>query len=133
MSRRHNVQKLVEQTLLGEALMTAPLAASVFDEERHYVAVNDAFCDLTLYERKEFTALTAGVQLAPDDEAREAVRSAIREHGAAGEANIRRKDGLIVRTGYWVLETRVALSAYYLRFSWSLDRTPWLLTPTKTG
>lgn len=80
-----DIQKIVEQTLLGEALMSAPIAASVFDEERRYVAVNDAFCRLTLYERGELTTIQAGVQLAPDDEARLAIRTAIREHGAAGE------------------------------------------------
>lgn len=109
--------------------MLAPIAASVFDEERRYVAVNDAFCRLTLYERGELTAIKAGVQLAPDDEARAAIRTAIREHGAAGETNVRRKDGSIVRTAYWVLETQVALGLYYLRLSWSVERTPWTLVP----
>lgn len=125
--RESEIQKLIEQTLLGEALMAAPIAASVFDDDRHYIAVNDAFCRLTLYERDELTAITAGVQLAPDDEAREAIRTAIREHGAAGENNVRRKDGSVIRAAYWVLETKVALGVYYLRFSWAIERTPWTL------
>ena len=120
-----HVGKILEQTLLGEALMTAPVAVSVFDSDRHYVAVNDAFCELTLYRREDLTALRAGTKLAPDKEARQAVMIAVREHGAAGEANLRRKDGSIVRTAYWVVETTTASMPYYLRFSWMLGRLPW--------
>jgi hypothetical protein len=79
------VQKILEQTLLGEALMSAPIAASVFDDERNYVAVNDAFCTLTQYQRAEPTALKAGTKLAPDKEAREAIAKALRGHGAVGQ------------------------------------------------
>lgn len=121
------IAKIVEQTLLGEALMEAPVAASVFDSDRHYVAVNEAFCKLTLYTRDELTSLRAGTRLAPDNEAREAVRIAVREHGAAGEVNLRRKDGSIVRTAYWVIETKAALMPYYLRLTWLPERAPWRL------
>jgi PAS domain S-box-containing protein len=126
-SRSIDVQKIVEQTLLGEALMDAPIAASVFDDERRYVAVNEAFCRLTMYSREELTSIRAGTQLAPDDEAREAIRSAMRSHGTAGETNVRRKDGTVVRTAYWVMETTVAHTAYYLRLSWVVDTIPWRL------
>ena len=128
-----DVGKIIEQTLLGEALMEAPIAASVFDSERRYVAVNDAFCRLTLYTRAELTSLTAGTQLAPDKEAREAVRIAVREHGAAGEVNLRRKDGSVVRTAYWVIETTAALMPYYLRLSWLPERMPWLIVPASSA
>jgi len=129
--REFEVQKIIEQTLLGEALMDAPIAASVFDEDRHYIAVNEAFCALTGYDRAELTTFKVGTVLAPDDEARKAIRAAIRSHGTAGEVNLRRKDGLIVRTAYWVLETKVALSTYYLRLSWDVELTPWQLAPTR--
>src|SRR5436190_652725 len=46
-------------------------------------------------------------------------RIAVREHGAAGEVNLRRKDGSIVRTAYWVIETTTRAHAY-LRLSCSL-------------
>ena len=47
-------------------------------------------------------------------------RIAVREHGAAGEVNLRRKDGSIVGTAYWVIETTTRAHAY-LRLSWLLD------------
>ena len=111
--------RFLEQALLGEAVMGVPVAASVFDVDRYYVAVNDAFCRLTQYERTEFAQLMAGTALAPDDEAREAVVNAIRKRGALGETNLRRKDGSIIRTAYWVMETKLALGIYFLRFSWT--------------
>jgi PAS domain S-box-containing protein len=110
--------RFLEQALLGEAVMGIPVAASVFDVDRYYVAVNDAFCLLTQYERAELTKTKAGTQLAPDDEARAAVHEAIRGHGAVGETNLRRKDGSVIRIAYWVMETKLALGAYYFRLSW---------------
>jgi PAS domain S-box-containing protein len=128
-----DVAKIIEQTLLGEALMEAPVAASVFDADRHYVAVNEAFCKLTLYSRQELTSLKAGTRLAPDEEAREAIRIAVREHGSAGQVNLRRRDGTIVRTAYWVIETTAVLTPYYLRFSWLPERVPWFTVPATSA
>ena len=113
-----DVERFLEQALLGEAVMGVPVAASVFDLDRYYVAVNEAFCELTQYERSELTAIKAGTSLAPDDEAREAVQAAIRQRGAVGETNLRRKDGSIIRTAYWVMETRLALGVYFFRLTW---------------
>jgi len=42
MTERAEAERITEQTLLAEALMAAPIAASVFDEDRRYVAVHDA-------------------------------------------------------------------------------------------
>ena len=116
-----DANRFLEQALLGEAVMGVPVAASVFDLDRYYVAVNDAFCTLTQYARSEFAGIRAGTALAPDDEAREAVLAAIRRRGAVGETNLRRKDGSIVRTAYWVMETKLALGVYFFRLSWSPD------------
>ena len=116
-----DVTRFLEQALLGEAVMGVPVAASVFDVDRYYVAVNDAFCLLTQYERAELTRTQAGTRLAPDDHARAAVSEAIRHHGAVGETNLRRKDGSVIRIAYWVMETKLALGAYYFRLSWTPD------------
>lgn len=114
-----DAERFLEQALLGEAVMGVRVAASVFDLDRHYVAVNEAFCDLTQYDRSELAAIKAGTALAPDDEAREAVHAAIRKRGAVGETNLRRKDGSIIRIGYWVMETRLALGVYFFRLTWT--------------
>ena len=114
-------ERILEQVLLGEAVMGVPVAASVFDLDQYYVAANDAFCTLTQYERTELAGIKAGTTLAPDEEAREAIRTAIRRHGAAGETNLRRKDGTVIRTAYWVMETKLALGVYFFRLSWVPD------------
>jgi PAS domain-containing protein len=113
--------RFLEQSLLGEAVMGVPVAASVFDLDRYYVAVNDAFCALTQYGRSELSRIKAGTELAPDEEAREAIRHAIRKRGAVGETNLRRKDGSVIRTAYWVMETKLALGVYFFRLSWRAD------------
>lgn len=113
--------------------MGVPVAASIFDLDRYYIAVNDAFCTLTQYERAELTTIKAGTALAPDDEAREAIRSAIRQRGAVGETNLRRKDGSIIRTCYWVMETKLALGVYFFRLSWTLDESQTGLSPQVSG
>jgi PAS domain S-box-containing protein len=113
-----DAERFLEQALLGEAVMGVPVAASVFDLDRYYVAVNEAFCDLTQYGRSELTAIKAGTALAPDDDAREAVHAAIRKRGAVGETNLRRKDGSVIPIAYWVMETRLALGVYFFRLTW---------------
>lgn len=128
-AKRPDIEKIVEQTLLGEALMEARIAASVFDPQQQYVAVNDAFCTLTQYTRAELTAMKAGTKLAPDKEAREAIKVALRERTSAGEVNLKRKDGSTVRTAYFVVETRAALMPFFLRLSWTVDLVPWLVVP----
>jgi PAS domain-containing protein len=116
---RVDAERILEQALLGEGEMGVPVAASIFDLDRYYVAVNDAFCELTQYDRSELANVKAGTMLAPDDEAREAIRVAIRQRGAVGETNLRRKDGSIIRTAYWVMQTNLALGVYFFRLSWT--------------
>ena len=63
----------VQETLLGEALEHAPIAAIVLDETGRYLAANRMACRLTGYAREEL--LDAGVRALAAEPARDHQRT----------------------------------------------------------
>ena len=101
---------LIQATLLGEAVENGPVAVFVADENRRYVAVNQAACRLVGYSREEL--LTLHVDDVASDVGRwEEMR---REGTIAGTAELARKDGGTVEFRYVAGGTIVAGMPVYV-------------------
>jgi len=84
--------RILDHTLLGEAMLTGGVAVLVSDDDGNYVAVNDAAEKLTGYSREEFRKLhMTEVSLGQADE---------RTGWLEGAARLRRKDGVVGQIGY---------------------------------
>ena len=95
---------LIQATLLGEAVENGPVAVFVADENRRYVAVNQAACALVGYDREDLLKKHVDdivTDTGPWDE--------MREQGTlAGTATLTRKDGSTVEFAYVAGSTVVA-------------------------
>ncbi|SRR5712691_5511017 len=84
--------RILDHTLLGEAMLTGGVAVLVTDDDGNYVAVNDAAEKLLGYSREEFRKLhSSEVSVGPADE---------RAGWLEGAARLRRKDGVVGEIGY---------------------------------
>lgn len=115
-----DTNEILHETLLGDAWANARLPAAVFDDDRHYIAFNNAFCALTGYRRQELLNVTVGRELAVDTDA-DVVASVLRGGRRRGTGKLRRKDGAVVEVSYEVVETTVAGLPYYIALVWPLD------------
>ena len=101
---------LIQAALLGEAVDNGPTPVFVADEDRRYVAVNRRACELVGYTREEL------LELRVDDVAsgipgwHEMLENGLFE----GIAELRRKDGSVVRFTYRAGETVVAGMSVYV-------------------
>lgn len=103
-----SARALVQATLLGEALESAPTAAFVSDEDGKYVAVNPAACKLLGYERDELLRLrVADVSLRGARQLGKLTRELLERGAMRGESRLRHKDGSSVRVGYLGVVTRI--------------------------
>ena len=96
---------MIQASLLGEAVDMGPTPVFVADENRRYVAVNQAACELTGYTREELLGLTV-TDVADDTEGRwdDMQGSA----AITGTADLIRKDGSRVPFTYVAGKTVVA-------------------------
>ena len=103
---REPLDPVVQDTLIGEALLTAldeaNCAVVVSDDDLNIVAVNRTFADLLGYSREELTTMTAlDVTGRSDFREADAVYKKLREGDQVfEEALLRRKDGRIGRIKY---------------------------------
>jgi PAS domain S-box-containing protein len=109
---------MLQQTLLGEALDHAPWAIFVFDEDRNYVAVNEAACELTGYTRKELLDQDVLRLSARPEATGRRLREAAQGRRISGRGFIRRKDGTTVPVSYRVGLTRVASAHFLVSVCW---------------
>jgi PAS domain S-box-containing protein len=111
-------QDAVQETLLGEALEHAPVAAIVLDDEGTFLAANRVACRLTGYLREELLS-KAAADLAADASV---VPARLEEMAAGrlehGHTQVRRKDGGLVEVEYRVGPTRSGGLPHYLVAFW---------------
>jgi PAS domain S-box-containing protein len=108
--------RILQRTLLGEAIdLVEGVAVFVWNEERRYVAVNDAACRLVGLERQDLIGIRVG-DMSPDaDEEVAAARSLPFRHGTS---TVRRRDGEEVPLEWVTAHTRVAGLQYYVSVVW---------------
>jgi PAS domain S-box-containing protein len=94
----------IQASLLGEAVDNGPAAVFVADENRRYVAVNRAACELLGYSREELLALRV------DDVAADTSdwRTMETNGRLTSTVELRRKDGTTVQFSYVAGATKVA-------------------------
>ena len=99
--------QILQQSLLGEAIdLLDGVAVFVWNEERHYVAVNEEACRLVGLDRQELIGMLVG-DLSPDRAAEEMER--VRAGGVTdGTSSFTRPDGELVEISWTTLHTRVA-------------------------
>jgi PAS domain S-box-containing protein len=99
----------LQETLLGQALAHARVAAIVLDEEGRFLAANEQASVMTGYPREELLELGSR-GLAVDGMARGAL--------TRGSGPIRCRDGTIKRVAYRIESTRVSGLPYYVGVFW---------------
>jgi len=126
-----DVQAIVHATLLGDGWAATGLGSGIISEDGHYVACNDALCELTGYSRKDLLEMNAGAKLPADDTARRNFEEAASGARPWGFGQLRRKDGTVVGVNYWLARTVVATIPYFVVLLWAEGNGPDLRTETQ--
>jgi PAS domain S-box-containing protein len=107
----------LQLALLGEAMANLEGGAVfVWDEDRNYVAVNDAACKLTGLSREEVLELAVGDLTA--DRAAPHFEAVQRVQRTVGRSAIHRRDGGVVEIEWVTFHTRVAELPYMVSVCW---------------
>jgi len=122
-----DLDAVLHSTLLGDAMQNVSVAALVADERGQYIAVNEAACELTGYDRKALTRFRAG-ELAADDPSRQIYRNIMEGRRLRGRKLVRRQDGSVIDCHYWAMPTNVATLPYFVLLLW-LRRSRQTLSP----
>jgi len=112
-----DAQHLLQRSLLGEAVDNAEgTAVFVWNDERHYVAVNEHACSLVGLPREELIGLPVG-SLSPDEAAGDIERTG-RAQILRGSSRFTRRDGTEVSIEWVTMRTRVAGLGYRVSLVW---------------
>jgi PAS domain S-box-containing protein len=104
-------QEMLHRALLGEAIdQLDGVAVFVWNEERHYVAVNEHACHLVGLSRAELIGMPVG-DLSPD-QARGDLERTRQSAVTVGASSLTRRDGETVDLEWTTVRTRVAGLAY---------------------
>jgi PAS domain S-box-containing protein len=107
----------LQLALLGEAMANLENAAVfVWDEDRNYVAVNDAACTLVGLPRDEILDMAVG-DLTPDRAAPH-FEQVQRVERTVGSSEIHRRDGTTTEIEWMTFHTRVAELPYMVSICW---------------
>jgi PAS domain S-box-containing protein len=113
-------QRLVHRSLIGEAVETMTgVAVFVWDEHRHYVAVNDAACAITGLSRSELIGMPVGDRTA--DNATAIMEEAARVPVLQGVMTFTRGDGQEVEVNYVTTHTRIANLPFMVSMIWPVS------------
>lgn len=110
-------QRLVHRSLIGEAVEEMDgVAVFVWDEDRHYVAVNDAACKMTGLGRSELIGMPVGDRTA--DGASGIMEQAARVPVLQGVMQFTRADGTDLEVHYLTMHTRIANLPFMVSMIW---------------
>ena len=110
-------QRLVHRSLIGEALEAMDgVAVFVWDEHRHYVAVNNAACAMTGLSRAELIGMPVGDRTS--DKAAEIMAEAARVPVLQGVMTFTRGDGQELEVNYLTMHTRIANLPFMVSMIW---------------
>jgi PAS domain S-box-containing protein len=112
--------ELVQKSLVGEAIDTAPVAVFVADEDGKYLAVNAYACGLLGYEREELLRLRV-TDVAVNEGADEDFEQMVRNGSHAGVAILRCKDGRDVPMNFRSSVTTAGGMELYVGVCWPLE------------
>ena len=107
--------------LLGEALDTAALAVFVFEDDQHYVAVNDAASELSGYTREELLGLPVRDLAADPEQTLRNLKQVAAGERQRGQAGLRRKDGSVVEVEYRAARATIAGVPFMIAVYWKAD------------
>jgi PAS domain S-box-containing protein len=108
----------LQRSLLGEALDTAALAIFVFEDDEHYVAVNDAACELSGYTREELLDLPLRSLADDPEQTLQNLRRVAAGTRTAGSARMRRKDGTVIDVEYRAARATIAGMPFLVAVYW---------------
>ena len=112
-----DIDRVVQGTLLGEAALTAEVAALLADEDGQYIAVNDEAVRLTGYTRSELTSGRMGF-LGADEQSRAIFQHINRRKKLQGRKLIKRREGDVLACRYWAIPAKVTELPYFLLLLW---------------
>ncbi|HEV2590559.1 MAG TPA: PAS domain-containing protein [Gaiellaceae bacterium] len=113
-------QRLVHRSLIGEAVEAMNgVAVFVWDEHRHYVAVNDAACTMTGLSRSELIGMPVGDRTA--DRASALMEQAARSEVLSGVMTFSRADGSDLEVNYVTMHTRIANLPFMVSMIWPVS------------
>jgi PAS domain S-box-containing protein len=98
-------------------MLNGNVATLLADDGGDYIAVNDAACTLTGYDRPQLTGIRMG-GLAADAHSRAIYTHLTYGRKLQGQKQIRRQDGNVVRCRYWAIPTQVARGQYFVLLLW---------------
>jgi PAS domain S-box-containing protein len=113
-------QRIVHRALLGEAIEGLKgVAVFVWDEHRHYVAVNDGACELTGLTRSELIGMPVGDRTST---AERTMEEASHTPVLNGTMSFLRRDGEIIEIEYVTVHTHIANLPFMVSICWPTDR-----------
>ena len=110
-------QEILHRSLLAEALDgLAEVAVFVWDEDRHYVAVNQAACTLTGLSREELIGMPVGELTA--DGASPVIERTQRAPLLRGSSSFTRRDGEQVDLEWLTVHTHISHLPFMVSICW---------------